>query len=157
MTADCRLTERLFGFADETLRPTPAVLARASEHLVVCAPCAERFCADARLARALRDVPPCVQEPPPLAAPPSRRVLWPFAIAAAAALLAVAVPLVLDRRAAGPPAPADTFSLPPGTTFTLTVSTITLDRGRRSVVEETTRYAADSGVSSRRPLEANHP
>lgn len=150
MTADCRLAERVFEFADEALRPAPGVLARARGHLVVCAPCAERFGADARLAAALRDVPPAA--PPPFVLRRRRRARWPLVAgaAAAAALVAAALfPRFGGRPAPAPPPPA--FTLPPGTTFTLTVSTITFDRGRRSVVEETTRYAADSAVPPESP------
>lgn len=146
MTAECRLAERVFDFADDSLRPTPAIVARARGHLVVCAPCAERFGADARFSAALAAPPPA---PPPRFVLRRRRALWPLAVAAVLALATTAA-LVADfgRREIAPAAPPP-FALPPGTTFTLTVSTITIDRGRRSVVEETTRYAAGAPATRR--------
>ncbi len=143
--AGCRLAERLFRFEDEDLRPGADLVARVAEHVGECAACRERFEDDARVAAALLAVPPIA--PPPFAIPRrNRRGLSLLAAGAAAALsVAVAAAIFLREPAPGneaaPAAAPMPAALPPGTTFTLTVSSIEMDRGRRSVVAETTRYA----------------
>ena len=143
MTPECRLAARVFDFEDDALAPTAEVVERATSHLALCAACAERYEADARLAAGLRALPDA-GPPPAFAVPPERRFRRGPVLAAAAVVLVAAVGAAL--RARRPPEPplerSPALALPAGTTFTLTTSTITLDRGRRTVVEETTRYPA---------------
>jgi len=142
MTPECRLAARVFGFEDDALAPTAEVVDRATAHLALCAACADRYSADARLAAGLGVIPDA-EPPPAFAAPPERRFRRVPLLAAAAVVLVAAAGAAL--RARRPPAPplerTPALALPAGTTFTLTTSTITLDRGRRTAVEETTRYA----------------
>ncbi len=152
---DCALSDRIFGFEDESLKPSPALLARARAHVARCERCDASFGADLRMASAHSAVPPIPART--TLAPPRRAHRRTVAAALALALVAAAVVIAatLGTNVRGPsPAPlvrsspvaAESvstpvpFALPPDTRFRKTVAVIRLDRGRPSILSETEVY-----------------